>query len=171
LKRVSPNQDLFEANPNETITITVEAVGVPYGATFSPLKSGGQWTILQVPTPVVPIEKRQFTMPSTSGEGFVIDYGFPPAAQTNTNAIYGVTFNGANGTSDGPKKVFTPIAGNIDSLPYTFQLASAAMPSGGGALQPAVASTTAAAQVTAAPQAKAAPPTTPRKKPKGKPTH
>ena len=122
LKRISQNRDLFEANPDEKITVTVEASNTPYQATFSSLESGGQWTSIQAPTPAQPIEKRQFTMPRTSRELFAIVYAFPPNGQVDPNAKYRITFAGAGGTSDGPNDVLPPASGDIDDLPYEFRL-------------------------------------------------
>jgi len=125
LKRISQNRDLFEADPGEAITVTVEAVNTPYQTTFSDLESGGKWTSVQQPTPSRPIEKREFTMPGEAREFFMIDYAFPPADQTNRGAQYKVTFAGANGTSDGPTDVFPPASGDEDDLPYEFRLPGA----------------------------------------------
>lgn len=125
MKRISQNRDLFEAAPGEAIAVTVEAVNTPFEVTFSDLESGGEWTSVQQPTPPRPIEKREFTMPSTAREFFMIDYAFPPAAQTNRGAQYKVTFAGANGSSDGPNDVFPPASGDEDDLPYEFRLPGA----------------------------------------------
>jgi hypothetical protein len=122
MRRLSPNRDLFEASPGEKITVTVEAVKTPFQATFSDLKSGGQWTVLQPPTPSRPVEKRQFTMPNATREFFTILYAFPPAGQTNSDAKYRVTFAGTGGTSDGPNDVLPPVAGDLEDLPYEFRL-------------------------------------------------
>ena len=125
MKRISQNRDLFEADPGEAITVTVEAVNTPYQTTFSDLESGGEWTSVQQPTPSRPIEKREFTMPGAAREFFMIDYGFPPANQTNRGAQYKVTFEGANGSSDGPTDVFPPASGDEDDLPHEFRLPGA----------------------------------------------
>jgi len=122
LKRISNNRALFEADPGETITVTVEATKTPYDVTFSPLESGGQWKTLQEPTPEQPVEKRQFKMPATVREFYTITYGFPPAGQTDPDAKYSITFSGAGGTGDGPKDVLPPAAGNERELPYEFRL-------------------------------------------------
>jgi hypothetical protein len=149
LKRISQNRDLFEANPNETITVTVEASNTPYQVTFSALQSGGQWTPLQSPTPANPVEKRQFKMPAATGELFVIVYAFPPSGQTDPNAMYHITLAGANGTSDGPNDVLPPVSGDIDDLSYEFRLPGAAVPNFVAAAPPAAA---AAQPATAAPK-------------------
>jgi hypothetical protein len=122
MKRISQNRDLFEANPSEPITVTVEAVNTPYQVTFSDLESGGRWTSLQSPTPARPIEKRTFAMPSRSREFFVIVYSFPPDGHGDPNAKYTITFAGAAGSSDGPNDVLPPVSGDIDDLPYEFRL-------------------------------------------------
>ena len=122
MKRISNNRALFEANPGETISITVEAKRTPYDAAFSSLESGGQWKIVQEPTPAQPVEKREFKMPATAREFYEIKYGFPPAGQTNPDAKYSITFSGAGGTSDGPRDVLPPVAGDEKELPYEFQL-------------------------------------------------
>jgi hypothetical protein len=159
LKRISQNQDLFEADANETITVTVAASNTPYQVTFSVLQSGGQWTVLRPPTPTNPVEKRQFKMPAANGELFVILYAFPPSGQTDPNAMYRITFSGSNGTSDGPNDVLPPIAGDIDDLPYEFRLPGAGVPNFVSADQPAL---TAAQPTTTQPVA-AAPKKPPRK--------
>jgi hypothetical protein len=122
VRRLSPNRDLFEADSNETIDITVQAVKTPYQVTFSKLQSGGQWKVELTPTPETSIEKRSFTMPSTSGELFVIAYSFPPKDQADPDAKYRITVGGADGTSDGPNDVDPPVSGNIEDLPYEFRL-------------------------------------------------
>lgn len=122
MKRISINQDLFEASPGETITVTVEAKKTPYQATLSSMESGGQWTIVQNPTPAQPVEKRRFDMPATAREFFAIAYGFPPSGQADPDAKYSITFSGAGGTGDGPNNVLPPVAGNVRDLPYEFQL-------------------------------------------------
>lgn len=128
LKRLSQNRDLFEASPNEPITVTVEASNTPYQVTFSSFESGAKCTSVQNPTPAQPIEKRKFTMPSTSRELFVILYAFPPSGQTDLNAKYRVTFAGEGGTSDGPNDVLPPIAGDVEDLPYEFRLPGTSAP-------------------------------------------
>lgn len=128
LKRISQNRDLFEADANEPISVTVEASNTPYQATFSSLQSGGQWTVLQSPTPANPVEKRQFKMPAGTGELFVITYRFPPSGQTDPNAKYLITFGGVNGTSDGPNDVLPPLAGDEDDVPYEFRLPGTTVP-------------------------------------------
>jgi hypothetical protein len=121
LKRISQNRDLFEADPGETISVTIQATKTPYQATFSTLESGGQWTAVQSPTPAQPVEVRQFTMPGGSREFFDIVYAFPPPDQTDADAKYSITFSG-NGTTDGPNDVLPPVAGDLDDLPYEFRL-------------------------------------------------
>ncbi len=121
MKRVNINRDSFEANPNETITVTVEACKTPYQAAFSDLESGGPWNSVQVPTAAQPVEKRQFTMPTGAREFFEIDYSFPPTGQTDPDAKYRITFVGG-GTTDGPKDVLPPVAGDLTGLPYEFRL-------------------------------------------------
>jgi hypothetical protein len=136
LKRISQNRALFEANPNEMITVTVEASNAPYQATFSSLKSGSQWTVLQSPTPTQPIEKRQFMMPAIFPELFAIVYVFPPNGQIAPNAKYRITFAGAGYTSDGPNDVIPPVSGDMDDLPYEFRLTGAAVSDSVSAPQP-----------------------------------
>ncbi len=157
MKRISQNRDLFEANTNETITVTVEASNTPYQVTFSALESGGQWTSLQSPTPANPVEKRQFTMPGASRELFVIDYAFPPSANSDPNALYRITLAGANGTSDGPNNVLPPASGDIDDLPYEFRLPGTTLANVAPAAQPAAQSTATASPPAAAQPAAAAP--------------
>jgi hypothetical protein len=122
VKRISNNRDLFEANTGETITVTISASKTPYQVTFSSLESSGQWTVTQQPTPATPIEKRQFTMPGGAREFFAIVYAFPPADQTDPDAKYSISFASNDGTRDLPEDVFPPVAGDIDNLPYEFQL-------------------------------------------------
>ena len=122
MKRLSNNRDLFEAAAGEVITVTVEAKKTPFHVTYSDLSSGGIWTVVQVPTAQLPVEKRQFTMPGGSRETFVIVYGFPPAGTADAGAKYKVSFTGAGGTSDGPNGI-TPLAfGDLVDLPYEFRL-------------------------------------------------
>lgn len=162
MKRISNNRDLFEANPNEVISVTVEASDTPYQATFSALESGGQWTSLQSPTPANPVEKRQFTMPGTSRELFVIVYAFPPGGQTAPNAKYRITLAGAAATSDGPNDVLPPASGDIDDLPYEFRLPGTAAPNFTLSAQPGQLTPTAAPPTAVQPAATA--PKTPQKK-------
>jgi hypothetical protein len=122
LKRISQNRDVFQADPGEIITVTVEAVSTPYQVTFSDLDSGLKWTSVQSPTPATPVEIQTFTMPSTVRELFVIAYSFPPPDQIDPNAKYRITFAGAGGTSDGPNDVDPPVSGDLEDLPYEFRL-------------------------------------------------
>ena len=132
MKRISNNRDLFEANSGEKITVIVAASKTPYQVTFSSLESGGQWAVVQQPTPALPIEKRQFTMPGGSREFFAIVYGFPPAAQTDPDAKYSISFASNDGTRDLPEDVFPPVAGDVDELPYEFRLPATAPVTGSG---------------------------------------
>ncbi len=125
MKRLSNNRDLFEAKTNEVITVTIGAEKTPHQVTFSDLESGGQWSIVQAPTPQQPIEKRQFTMPSGSRDFFAIVYAFPPSGQTNPGAKYHVSFSGEGGTTDGPNSVLPPASGDLEDLPYEFRLPNA----------------------------------------------
>lgn len=120
MKKISNN--LFEADPDEPISVTVEAKNTPYDVNFSSLESTGQWEIVQAPTPAQPVEKRKFKMPTTVREFFEIRYGFPPAGQTNPDAKYSITFSGAGGTGDGPRDVLPPASGDERELPYEFDL-------------------------------------------------
>ena len=124
MKRISQNRDLFEANPGEVITVTVEAKRVPYQATFSGLGSGKHWTKLQEPTSADPVEKRRFTMPGSDREFFDIVYAFPPAGQGDPAAKYLITI--ASDITDGPNDVFPPFVGDINDLFYEFRLPQAA---------------------------------------------
>ena len=124
MKRISQDRDLFEANPREVITVTVEAKRVPYQATFSGVGTGKKWTKLQEPTPAQPIEKRTFTMPGSDREFFDIVYAFPPANQADPAEKYLVTIS--SDITDGPNDVFPPFVGDINDLFYEFRLPQAA---------------------------------------------
>ncbi len=124
MKRLTENRDLFEAAAGEVITVTVKAQRIPYQVTFSTLDSGGQWTVVQVPTPQVPVEIRTLTMPASKREFFTIVYAFPPAVSTDGSAKYRVSFSGV-GASDGPNSVVPLSSGDIDDLPYEFRLPAA----------------------------------------------
>ncbi|SRR6266498_3679229 len=121
MKRISDNRDLFEAARGEDITVRVEASKTPCQTTFADLESGGQWTLVQEPTPEEPVEKREFTMPSGAREFFQIVYSFPPAGQMDPDAKYQVSFSGKGGTGDGPNDVFPPVAGDLVQLSYEFR--------------------------------------------------
>ena len=125
MRRISNNQDLFEADPGEDITVTLEAKQVPYQVTFSTLETGNQWTVLQQPTPAVPIERRRFTQPRGTREFFMILYAFPSGDLPASNAEYLIKVEGKGATSDGPKDVLPPLSGNFDHLPYEFRLPNA----------------------------------------------
>ena len=118
MKRISQNRDLFQANPGETITVSIEASQVPFQVTFSDLGSGSNWTSVQKPTPAAPVEKRQFTMPQNVREFFDIVYGFPPANQMNLAGKYLMSFS--SGTTDGPNGVLPPFVGDINDLSTSF---------------------------------------------------
>ena len=122
MKRISPNQDIFEAKPGETIRVSIVAVATPFDVTFDSLNSGGTWTHLQEPSPDHPTETRQFTMPSGS-ESFTISFAFPPADQVEDGAKYNIIFSGG-GSTDGPNDVLPPFAGDTDELTYDFNLPS-----------------------------------------------
>jgi hypothetical protein len=123
VKRISNNRDLFEAPRDEQITVTIEASRVPFQATFSGLESSSQWTQVQTPSQLSPIEIRRFTMPAGLREFFAVSYGFPPAALTDAAAKYRITISGGE-TVDGPNDIDPPAAGSSEDLPYQFNVAA-----------------------------------------------
>lgn len=125
MKRLNNDRFLFEAPASEQITLTLTAVKVPFAATYSVLESGGQFTQTQAPTLPVPVDIRNFKMPTGSREFFVLSSKFPPAALTDADAKYTITLAGG-GTTDGPKDIFPPAAGSTLDLPFEFKLKATA---------------------------------------------
>jgi hypothetical protein len=123
MKRISTHLDLFEANPGEDITITIQARHTPLDVTFSKLDSGQNW-IFPPGTNPPDATKRLFTMP-VNREFFVVVYGFPPPESTDLRAEYLVKFTSNDGTSDGPRKVLPPSSGTHLDLPYDFRAPNA----------------------------------------------
>ncbi len=116
MRRISDSQDVLEAEQGETIVVTVEAKNTPHDVTFSDAQTAALVDVQNPP----PVEKKQFVMPD-SGESFAITYRFPPPPQRDPEAHYLVTFEGKNGTSDGPTKVSPLSALNSITLLYEIE--------------------------------------------------
>ncbi len=116
MKRISESQDRFEADENETITVTVEAKQTPHDVTFSNDAESPNFTQVLNPPP---LEKKSFKMGS-GDTSFSIVYRFPPPPQRDPKAHYLVTFEGKDGTSDGPTKIKCLPTLNSIALLYEF---------------------------------------------------
>jgi len=60
---------------------------------------------------------------------FTITYRFPPLGQRDPNAQYEVTFQGKNGTGDGPITIFSLPA--LESITPLYEFRAAGVPVGG----------------------------------------
>ncbi len=114
MKVTGPSQ--YEVTQSEVIRVTVEAVGIPYNASFGPSTAGALWTIVQHATADVPVQIQEFAAPANDSR-VDITYGFGPAAPAD--AFYLRTVEGS-GVVDGPFRVRVVPGFPIRALPYFF---------------------------------------------------
>ncbi len=114
MKITGPNQ--YEVVDGEVIRVTVEAVGIPYNASYGPHTNGALWTITQHATAQIPKQIQEFTVPKSDGR-FEITYGFGPAPADGAHYLRTVE---SGGVVDGPFRVRVIEGFSNLSVPYFF---------------------------------------------------